>query len=104
MVHRIRDFNTSQDLPLYEAWPGSSRYIQRRPNTSVNARLRQPITGPAVTPTTVEISGESVQLISRLISEGIERGMLAVMQAANNAAGKLLVIRSLFMMKRFLID
>lgn len=88
-AHRIRDFNTAQDLPLYEAWQGSARYVQRRPPSNVNARLRQPILAPANVPPTLQLSSDFSAMITRSVSEGIERGMLAVMEAVNAPGGNL---------------
>lgn len=81
VVHSIRNFDTKSELSLYETWPGSSRYIQRRPGHATQATVVQPA------PAELRLGNDFADLVTRSVSEGIERGMVAVLKAMNRDSG-----------------
>lgn len=85
--HGMREFD-DKDLPMYEAWPGSSRYIQRRP-------ARQPARSPSFGNQNNGRDGNFhdlihmvTQTVTQSVFAGIEQGMKAVMQSFGDRSGK----------------
>lgn len=71
VVHQRRDFD-HRDMPLFESWPGSARFIQHRPS-----KRREPVTAPQNAAGMVTLSSTD---LTQMVADGISRGMAAVMQ------------------------
>lgn len=71
VVHQRRELD-HRDLSLFEAWPGSAKFIQHRPQ-----KRREAVSVPQKATGLVTFSSSD---LTQMVADGISRGMAAVMQ------------------------
>lgn len=77
--HGIRQFDDN-DMILYEAWPGSSTYILRRPSKQQQQQRAGGAFHSQSRGSSLNVD-DLLQYVSRSVSDGIERGMTAAVNA-----------------------